>query len=252
MATALDTYPEPNSRRTRGFRERHPADAYFFPGLVAAIWAMMLAGFVPEVIARAAGNAPPYPLIIHVHAVVFFGWLVFLASQVTLIQTGNVRWHRKFGLVGLALALAIAVVGPAAALTMQMAHVARQPPQFLAVQFLNIATFLGLFSAGLALRRHPAAHKRLMMIATLALAGAGFGRIIRLVTGDAPPFTIIPGVYFGGDLLILSIAIYDWVTRGRLHPVFLPAAGASIAVQLVAGYLLHAPAWIMFTRGLVS
>lgn len=252
MATAVNTYPEPKSGRDRGFRERHPADAYFFPGLVATIWAMMLAGFVPEVIERATGQARPYPLIIHVHAVVFFGWLVFLASQVMLVRTGNVRWHRKFGLLGFGLALAVAVVGPAAALTMQIAHESRQPPQFLAVQFLNIATFLGLFAAGLALRRHSAAHKRLMLIGTLALAGAGFGRIMRLATGAPPPFTIIPGVYFGGDLLILSIAIYDWATRGRLHPIFLPAAGASLAVQLTAGYLLHSPAWIAFTRSLVS
>jgi hypothetical protein len=252
MATAADAFLEPDPGRRRAFRERHPADAYFFPGLVVVIWAIMLLGFVPEVIERMTGEMRPYPWIIHVHAVVFFGWLVFLASQVALIRTGQVRWHRRMGVVGVALAVAVVVVGPAAAFTMHLAHEARQPPQFLAIQLLNIATFAVLVAAAVLLRRHAAAHKRLIFIGTLAIIGAGFGRIIRLLTGGPAPFTILPGVYIAGDVLILSIGLYDLATRGRLHPVFLPAAGLSVAVQLTAGYLLNAPGWIAFTRALVA
>lgn len=252
MASLAHAYPTPGPSRAPTFAARHPADAKFFPIFVGVIWAMMLAGFVPELVQRTLGNPRPYPFIVHVHAVVFFGWLTFLASQVALVRTGNIAWHRRMGLVGAALAIAVTFFGPATALTMQLAHEARQPPQFLAVQLLNTAVFLGLIAAGLAFRRDPAAHKRLMLIGTLALTGAGFGRIVRGLTGAAPPPTLMPMLYIGGNLLMLGIALYDYRTRGRLHPVFLPAAGAFLLAQLAAGILLRTPAWTDFTRALVA
>lgn len=238
--------------RSTGFAAQHPSDAWFFPAIVAVIWLILLGGFVPELIERASGSPRPYPLVIHVHAVVFFGWLVFLTSQVALVRTGNIAWHRRMGLVGVGMATAVLVFGPAAALTMQMGNLARQPPQFLAIQLLNIAAFGGMIAAGLAFRRQPAVHKRLMLIGTLALIGAGFGRIVRMVTGAPPPFTLIPSVYIAGNLLVLAIAVHDYRTRGRLHPVFVVAVAVLFAVELFAGLLLRSPAWIGFTRSLVA
>lgn len=234
------------------FAAQHPADAWFFPTIVAIMWLILLGGFVPEIIERAGGNVRPYPLVIHAHAVVFFGWMVFLTSQVALVRTGNIAWHRRMGLVGVGMAAAVLVFGPAAALTMQMGHLARQPPQFLAIQLLNIGLFGGMIAAGLYFRGQPAAHKRLMLIGTLALVGAGFGRIVRMVTGAPPPFTLIPGVYIASNILILVIAVHDYRTRGRLHPVFVVAAAVMLAVELLAGVLLRSPAWIGFTRHLVA
>ncbi|AQR62586.1 hypothetical protein BZG35_13710 [Brevundimonas sp. LM2] len=220
--------------------------------MVGIIWLLMLLGFVPEVIQRGLSDAPPYPLIIHVHAVVYFGWLVFLALQVGLIRTRRVDWHMRMGLVGLALALAVILVGPAAGLTMQINGQARQPPQFLAIQFASVLGFTVMIAAGLMLRRHAAAHKRLMLIGTLALIGAGFGRVIRMVTAAPPPWTLIPAVYLAADVLLVAMAIHDLRTRGRLHPVFLPAAVVLLLTQLSAGLLLRSPAWIDFTTRLVN
>ncbi len=239
-------------RQSLGFASHHPADAWFFPAMVGIIWVIMLVGFVPEVVGRVTRGAAPYPLVIHAHALVFFGWLVFLASQVALVRTGNIAWHRRMGIVGVGLAIAVVILGPAAALTMQMLHAAPQPPKFLAIQLFNIVAFAGFVVAALRCRRQPAAHKRLMLIATLALAGAGFGRIVRLMTGGPPPFTLIPAVYTATNVLVLVIALYDYRTRGRLHPVFIPAAGALLAGELIAGLLLRSPAWIGFTKALVA
>jgi hypothetical protein len=251
---AVLAYPEPGQAGMRrpGFDARHPADAWFFPAMLGLIWLLALGGFVPELIGRVLGDPPPYPLVIHVHAVVFFGWLSFLTLQVGLVRTGNIAWHRRMGVAGALLAVAVVIAGPAAALTMHMSHQARQPPQFLALQLLNIAVFAGMVTAGLLLRRRPAAHKRLMLIGTLALIGAGFGRIVRMLTGAPPPWTLIPSVYIAGNVLLLAIALHDWRTRGRLHPVFLPAAGAFLAVQLVVGLLLRSPGWAGMAQRIVS
>lgn len=252
MASNAPSLAAPAPGRLRDFSASHPADAWFFPAIVAIIWLLMLAGFVPELISRSSGNVRPYPLVIHAHAIVFFGWLVFLASQVALVRTGNIAWHRRMGIVGIGLAVAVIIFGPAAALTQQFAHVARQPPHFLAIQIVSIVGFAGFITAGLLFRRQAAAHKRLMIIGTLSLIGAGFGRVIRLVTGAPPPFTLLPSVYIAANLMLVAIAIYDYSTRGRLHPVFLPAAGIFLALQLAAGLLLRSAAWIEFTRALVN
>lgn len=253
MALAADPFGAAGLKPGRPFAERHPADAIFFPAMVGAIWLLMLAGFVPEVVERAFGaDMRPYPWIIHVHAVVYFGWLAFLASQIALVRTGNLAWHRQMGLVGVGLAIAVVIVGPAAAFEMHLSQQARQPPAFLAIQLLNVFAFGVGVGAALLVRHQPAAHKRLMLIATLPLTGAGFGRVVRMVTGGPPPWTLIPAVYIAANLFVAAIAIYDYRTRGRLHPIFLPAAGGLLVVELTAGLLLRSPAWAAFTRALVG
>lgn len=252
MGTSLHPDNGGALRQPRGFALHHPADAWFFPAILGAIWLLLLSGFVPELIESLQPGGRAYPPIIHVHAVVFFGWITFLTLQIGLIRTGNVAWHRRMGIVGAMLAIAVVLAGPAAALTQHINRAALQPPQFLALQLGNIAIFAVMVTAGLLLRGQPAAHKRLMLIGTIALIGAGFGRIVRMLTGAPPPWTIMPAVYIAGNLLLLVIALYDSRTRGRLHPVFLAATGFFLAAQLVIGMMLQSPAWAQIARQIVS
>jgi hypothetical protein len=239
-------------RQPEGFAPQHPADAWFFPAILGAMWLVLLVGFVPELIESLQPDGRAYPPIIHVHAVVFFGWITFLTVQIGLIRTRNVAWHRRMGLVGAVLAIAVVLAGPAAALTQHMNGAALQPPQFLALQLGNIAVFAVMVTTGLLLRGQSAAHKRLMLISTIALIGAGFGRIVRMLTGAPPPWTIMPAVYIAGNILLLIIALYDYRTRGRLHPVFLVATGFFLIAQLVIGTMLQSPAWAQIARQIVS
>jgi hypothetical protein len=251
----MGTTLHPNSvsalMQSGGFAPQHPADAWFFPAILGAIWLVLLGGFVPELIQSLQPGGRTYPPIIHVHAVVFFGWITFLTLQIGLIRTGNVAWHRRMGIVGAMLAIAVVMAGPAAALTQHINRAALQPPQFLALQLGNIAVFAVMVTAGLLLRGHSAAHKRLMLIGTIALIGAGFGRIVRMLTGAPPPWTIMPAVYIAGNILLLIIALYDYRTRGRLHPVFLVATGFFLIAQLVIGTMLQSPAWAQIARQIV-
>jgi hypothetical protein len=239
-------------RQPSGFAPHHPADAWFFPAILGAIWLILLVGFLPETFASLQPGGRAYPLIIHVHAVVFFGWITFLTMQIGLIRTGNVAWHQRMGMVGAALAVAVVLAGPAAALTQHMNHEARQPPQFLALQLGNIVVFAVLVTAGLLLRGQSAAHKRLMLIGTIALIGAGFGRVVRMLTGAPPPWTLMPSVYIAGNILLLVIALYDYRTRGRPHPVFLEATGFFLVTQLIIGMMLQSPAWAQTARQIVG
>lgn len=252
MGTILQPDTGDALRQPSGFDPQHPADAWFFPAILGAIWLILLGGFLPETFASLQPGGRAFPLIIHVHALVFFGWITFLTLQIGLVRTGNLAWHRRMGIVGAALAVAVVIAGPAAALTQHMSHQARQPPQFLALQVGNIAVFAGMVTAALLLRRDPSAHKRLMLIGTIALIGAGFGRIVRMVTGEPPPWTLMPAVYIAGNVLLLLIALHDFRTRGRLHPVFLIAVGFFLTAQLAIGALLQSPAWAQMARQIVE
>ena len=55
-------------------------------------------------------KAAPYPIAVHVHAVITVGWLALLTSQTLLIRGQDVRLHRKWGAAGAFLATAAALV----------------------------------------------------------------------------------------------------------------------------------------------
>jgi hypothetical protein len=96
-----------------GGRRRRSAERLFYLGLAAAIAAAVLLGFsrtfflrqwFPEW-ARAHG-APE--TIFYVHGVVFAAWFLLLLVQPSLVTAGRVDLHRRLGLLGAALAVAVA------------------------------------------------------------------------------------------------------------------------------------------------
>ena len=78
--------------------------------------------------------------------------------------------------------------------------------------FFDLVVFATLVGSALYLRRTPAAHKRLMLLATIAVLTAAIARL---------PYVLPLGplAFFGlTDLLVVATMVYDWWTRGRVHP----------------------------------
>ena len=94
----------------------------------------------------------------------------------------------------------------------------RFPPLEAMVVPLTTCFLFGVFAgAGLACRKRPDAHKRFMMLATIAMLPAAIGRAMGWLFGDATP-----ALFFGAiGFFVLAIVIYDRRTRGRVHPVTL-------------------------------
>lgn len=235
-------------RTPAGFTQRHAWDRSFFPLLIAVIWVVILLGFVPAIIHHIVNRQPAYPLIIHIHAVAFVGWLVLLSLQVGLIRARQYEVHRRVGAVGGALALAMVVLGPWAAITSEQVHFGTplSDPPFLSVEFIEMIVFPLQVGAAIWLRRDAAAHKRLMLLATLFLTTAGFGRWLadplQAVFGDGfLPFLV---EFFGGTiLLVLALGAYDIITRRRLHPAYVAGASLGVASEVLAAWLYVDPAW---------
>jgi len=131
------------------FAPYHKWDRNFFLTYVVLIWFGILNGFVPEILEHVAKNKPPYPFIIHVHALAFVGWLVVLTVQTLLIRRSRHDLHKKLGLAAMALAAIMIVVGPATAFYMQRYHwgTPESDPAFIAIQLGDIIGFTGLAGA---------------------------------------------------------------------------------------------------------
>lgn len=231
------------------FPARRPTDYDFFLAYVAVIWLAVLVGFVPEVIQHLQTNAAPYPISVHVHAVVSVTWLAFLTSQTLLIRNNYVPLHRKFGVAGAVLAVAVVLVGFWAALSVESLRLgtpASRPP-FLSIELSNIVEFGGLAIAAISLRNQSSAHKRLILLATLSLTPAAFNRAIgkpflHPLLGNGVWQTWVQ-IYAATSLLVPGIGLYDLLTRRRLHPAWVFGALWILAGQWIASWLFYNPTW---------
>jgi hypothetical protein len=97
------------------------------------------------------------------------------------------------------------------------------------LNFGSLTAFALLLSAAMLLRGRPQAHKRLMLLASIAVLGPALARIARWpgFGGEQGPF--VPLVLL---LLIAAIAIHDLVTTRRLHPAT-SIGGLALIVILV-------------------
>jgi hypothetical protein len=162
-----------------GFAAQHRADAVFFPCLVAFIWAGLLFGFVPQIYQHIVQQKPPYLWIVHVHAVVFVGWMLLLTAQMILVRSRNLALHRRMGRIAFYWGPALFVVGIVTAVMVDQSRFGtpRWDPQFLSVQLFDMIGFAILLAFAIRMRSDGAIHKRLMLLSITAISDAGFSRL---------------------------------------------------------------------------
>ena len=91
---------------------------------------------------------------------------------------------------------------------------------FMAVNISDIGGF-GLFTvAGYFLRRKPASHKRMMMLAMVAMADSGFSRITGVLLNPFPTHFLpnLIATFYGNFLQIGLMAGWDLWRRAALRP----------------------------------
>jgi hypothetical protein len=155
-------------------------------------------------------------------------------------------------MAGGALAVLMVVVGSLTAVVRAKVFVAPpdapSPLVFLTIPLGDMLVFGLLVGAGFYYRRRPDVHKRLMLLATVAILPAAVARL---------PFDLFlqggPWVFFGiPDLFVLVILLYDLLARGRPHPVTVWGGlllAVSHALRLPLG---HTPAWLSFATWLTD
>ena len=90
---------------------RFSAERGFFTGSALAMLAVTFAGFAPSYYLAPLTGAVAVPMVVHIHAAIFTGWMMLYTAQNLLIAGGQRRVHRALGLVGAFLVPAVVVAG---------------------------------------------------------------------------------------------------------------------------------------------
>lgn len=229
----------------------------FYVGMAVVFVLIAFGGFIPTYWAKVAsgtfGGAP----ILHLHGFFFFTWTLFFLAQTSMVAGGRTADHRRWGVLGVSLATAMAFTVVLAAInSMKVADAAGMGDaarRFSIVSLSALALFLGLFVAAILNVRRPEVHKRLMLLAMIPPMQAAMARPFMVLfsppgaVGPPPVFVAIPpGLTV--DLLIVAAMIHDWRTRGRPHPVYIAGGLLILAQQLLTVPIGQSATWMSVAR----
>ena len=202
----------------------------YFVAAAAVLLAVVIVGFSRTFFGRAFFDVPPIPWHLVVHGFVLVSWFILVVVQTSLIATHRTDLHRRFGILGGFVAAAVVVMA-LVAVVYYPASVTAHGSMFdgssldpilvrtiLWTDLAALATFVIYVAAALYWRQRSDIHKRLMLLASIAILGPAVGRIAPVLALSGAP----QWAQGSASLLLfvgppLSLAIYDVVTRRRPH-----------------------------------
>ena len=264
MATVAGKFagPGPRADALSGTPRAHAIDRWIFVFMAAWFIAIVLTGFIPDSIMKVgmvrAGARPPFPLVLHMHAAVMGSFLLLLLTQTVLMATGHKARHMQIGILGMAVAALLVVIGFILAPTMyhqtwnglQTAPPAAQAKLRDLLSFqenilllqarigILFPLFLGI---GLKARGSNAGlHKRMMFLATVMALPAGIDRISWLPT-------TMPGSPLTVDLYTLlavsPMLAWDVVRNHRVHVAYWIWAAVVLPTTVFINMVWDTPWW---------
>ena len=177
-------------------------------------------------------------------------WCLLFITQTCLIAGDRVELHRRLGAFGIALAVMVVGIGTyaswAATANELRRHVIGRFHFLLGFNLVNLLLFTALVGTGIALRRRPEFHKRLMLLAMVTLLAPAIARITLLFTHSG----IVQMLAF--DLCIITCVIVDTIRHRRLHPAF-AWGGIIVMISLHLTFaVVQTSAWLDFVPRLFA
>lgn len=234
---------------------------YFYFYMALACMAVAFLGFAPTYWMPLATRSLSASPVVHFHGLLFFAWSLYFVFQSWLAASGRVASHRTIGMIGVSLATAMTIFGflvavhamkRSAALGMTEDGIA-----FAIVPLSGILFFAVVFALAIGAIRKPEVHKRLMLLAGISLLDAAVARwFLTFLAPPGPlgpppvPVTIPPA--FVAYLLLVVAMVFDWRTRGRVHPVYVYGGIALIALKVLNWPISMTPLWHAFAGGILA
>jgi hypothetical protein len=257
--------------RLSGASRTNVIDRWIYVFTAASFIAIVLAGFVPDSLAKLgaihAGQRAPFPLVLHIHAVLMGSFLLLLLAQTVLVATGRRAGHMQLGVAALGLTPAIVITGFVLAPTIYHGvwNAAQAAPPAAKPQLQGLLSLLEnilllqieagiLFSIymWIALRarsRDPGLHKRMILLAVTAVLGAAFDRIGWLPTTE-PGSPLAMELYCA--LAVAPLFVWDVIRNRRIHRAWLIWAAFYVPFCAMAYALWDTPAWHAAARHIMD
>jgi hypothetical protein len=205
----------------RKTRQSLRAERAFYLSMMAAIFLVVVWGFAPSFFLR-GWLTPPASYIDRpdwmswafiAHGVLATGWLILFAVQTVLIGQKHLRLHKAIGQSSYPLYFANIATGTFVGFLGARYGFHAVPFDsitFAALPWMVILAFAVLGWAGLKERRDPQRHKRLMLLATIALADAGIARVTVF-------HGLLPNWMSATALFLVPLMVWDLAILRRLH-----------------------------------
>jgi len=203
----------------------------FFVWMAGLLLLINLIGFSSTYFLKEFLGTPELPLRTHIHGGIFTSWFVLFLVQTVLISRRNFKIHRRVGIVGSMLAIAMVISGlimiyagamvfhdPDSGVSLEMTTT------FVWINLVLLSAFAIFVTLGISLRQRPEAHKRLMLLASLSMMLQSLARIGKFPLLQLVEPAFLNEVIFGLGgllLLLLTLVVFDVLIRRRPHPVSL-------------------------------
>jgi hypothetical protein len=227
------------------------SERIFYVGMSLVAVATVFAGFARTYFLRSYFHPDPLTLLPRIHGLVFTGWIVLFVAQTTLVAARRTDIHRRLGWAGAALAVLMmivtwltAVAAVHQAVLVGNAFLARA---FFAIPLADLLVFAALVGAAIVYRRWPDTHKRLMLLATLAILDAATGRWpIKFIESTKY------GYYVALDVIIIAVVAYDVLSRRKLDRAYAWGVTLVIGMQILREMIGPTAPWQEFARYFVG
>ena len=210
-------------------------DGRFFWRMALAMAIAVVAGFSLNFALGRSTFASP--LIVHLHAVTFMGWVALFVTQARLGAFGPIEVHRRLGrfaALWVVVLIALGIVITVDRIQRGATPFFFRPQEFLLANSLGILVFAGLVWTAVRMRRRTDWHRRLQIGAMSAIMGPAFGRLlpIPLLMPYAFETAVVAGLVFPAIGMVR-----DRRALGRVHPAWWVAVLATLATLPLANLL---------------
>jgi len=273
MATIAERFATrtPRPDVLSGTPRAHALDRWIFVFMAAWFIAIVLTGFIPDSIMKVgmvqAGQRPPFPLVMHMHAILMGSFLLLLLAQTTLMATGRREYHMRLGVAAFVVAPALVVVGLILAPTMyyetwnalqsappeareKLQGVVSLKENILLAQ-LRIGFLFPLFLIiGLRARgKNDGLHKRMMILAPAVALPAAIDRIAWLPT-TFPTSLVTTDLYV--VLAVAPMFAWDVIRNRRIHEAYWIWLAVYLPLSVLVNSLWGTPGWHATARQILG
>jgi hypothetical protein len=233
------------------------SDRRFFTWMSVVMAAVAFAGFARTYYLAGLNESPRLTPIVHLHGALATAWILLLIVQTRLIAYGRRDIHKLLGFAGMAIGAAVVAVGLYVAIhserrvhTPATADTLADPYVFLVMPFFSVGLFALFATLGVLNRQRSEAHKRYMMLATTSMIVPAMARIVSQTTHGAVPGVV--GAMVLINVFLIAMVVYDFYTRGKLHPVTLWGAGFTLISEPLRFWIGYSAPFQAFARLLMG
>jgi hypothetical protein len=274
MATVAGTFVErePRPDILSGTPRANAIDRWIYVLMAGWFVAIVLAGFIPDSLEKIelvrTGQRAPFPVVLHMHAVLMGTFLLLLVTQTLLAATSRLDVHRKLGLAAMVLAPLLVIVGcvliptnyhllwnavqatPASPLRDDRLLTVRIWENIMLLQLwigvgFALFIFLGLKARGAS----AGLHKRMMILAVAMPLPAGIDRIPWLP--GTMPFNPL-----SAELWVLAAVapmfVWDVYRNRSVHRAYWIWLGVNVPVAFLVNSIWDTPGWHSAAKALMG